>query len=349
MDKEDSKNKLNKPKKEKGEGKWEKLKKKFNIPKKKVWKWVWETIKDPLTLLLFAFFWLCLSSPAIFGAIAYWTTGKEKWLILSMSWIAFSAPPLPLPVTPLSIIGAIAFRQVIRKAVAKRKAKNEGKDQDFKPKKVTIEPLQEKVIPPEKALVEIVDIYNAGGAIASDEDLISDESYSTQMRNEQVLEEINRQKLDAQQKEDASNIEEQVEEGTSFIKLNQKRVMSTIEETPASLIESQESFIKLNPKVTQNKPFQTEDTPRNIENTQESIINIHTEAIHSKPPEEDEKPKENTEFVSLSDEMLIDSKSLLEGNAAEISPEYTLNINTQEKFQVVTFEKLQEDKETEHK
>jgi hypothetical protein len=347
MDKEDSENKPNKPKKEKGEGKWEKLKKKFNIPKKKVWKWVWETIKDPLTLLLFAFFWLCLSSPAIFGAIAYWATGKEKWLILSMSWIAFSAPPLPLPVTPLSIIGAIAFRQVIRKAVAKHKAKKEGKDQDFKPKKVTVEPLQEKVIPPEKALVEIVDIYNAGGAIASDEDLISDESYSTQIHNVQVLEETNRQNLEAQKKEEASIIEEQAEVDSSFLKLNQKRVMSTIEETPSSLIESQESVIKLNPLIKQNKPFQNEVPPKKTTNTQQSAITLNSGTTQNEPYEEAEKPKENIETVSLEDEILLDTNLLFEENNTEINPGYKLNIDKEEKFQVVTFEKIQE--ETEHK
>ena len=52
----------------------ENQKKKFNIPKKKIWGWIKETVKDPLTLLLFATLWLVLSSPAIFGVIAYWAS-----------------------------------------------------------------------------------------------------------------------------------------------------------------------------------------------------------------------------------------------------------------------------------
>lgn len=304
------------------------FKKKFNIPKKKIWKWIWDTIKDPLTLLLFAFLWLCLASPAIFGVIAYWATGKEKWLILSGSWIAFTAPPLPLPVTPLSIAGAIGLRQVIRKAVAKRKAKKEEIGQSFKPKKVVVEPLQEKAIPPEKALVEIVDIYSTGEAIASDEHFISDDSYVVQIHNANVQEEINRENNESIEKsynnDNVKLTEAQEGEETSFIKLNPKRVMSTIDENSGDENNSQESYIKLNPNMIQNTPFEEEEKQKII------TVKLH-----------------NTDNLSLAHEEMLGEETNSEEKEAELNPEYTLNVNanTDEKFHVVTFQKIEEAKE----
>lgn len=163
----------------------EKEKKKFNIPKKKIWGWIKETVKDPLTLLLFAVIWLVLSSPAIFGVIAYWASKEERWLVLSGSWIAFTAPPLPLPVTPLSIAGAIALRAVIRKAGVKNKARKEeaaNKRRAEKMRALAKKEADNELVANSK-LVEIVDIYNTGSVSVSDEELITGVEYVPGMEN----------------------------------------------------------------------------------------------------------------------------------------------------------------------
>lgn len=160
-------------------------KKKFTIPKKKIWKWIKETVKDPLTLLLFATLWLVLSSPAIFGVIAYWASKEERWLVLSGSWIAFTAPPLPLPVTPLSIAGAIALRAVIRKAGEKNKARKEEAANKRRAEKMRVLAKKEadRELVANSTLVKIVDIYNTGSVSLSDEELITGDEYVPGMEN----------------------------------------------------------------------------------------------------------------------------------------------------------------------
>ena len=209
----------------------EKEKKKFNIPKKKIWGWIKETVKDPLTLLLFAVLWLILSSPAIFGVIAYWASKEERWLVLSGSWIAFTAPPLPLPVTPLSIAGAIALRAVIRKAGIKNKARKEeaaNKKRAEKMRALAKKEADNELVANSK-LVEIVDIYNTGSVSISDEELITGVEYVPGMENLQKRldskppgEEINIISPSKETLEDRSLIENQEEEG--------------IEPTPASSV-----------------------------------------------------------------------------------------------------------------
>jgi hypothetical protein len=239
----------------------EKEKKKFNIPKKKIWGWIKETVKDPLTLLLFAVLWLILSSPAIFGVIAYWASKEERWLVLSGSWIAFTAPPLPLPVTPLSIAGAIALRAVIRKAGIKNKARKEeaaNKRRAEKMRALAKKEADNELVANSK-LVEIVDIYNTGSVSISDEGLITGVEYVPGMENLQKRldskppgEEINSISPSKETVEYRSLIENQQEEGIeptketlddrSLIENQEEEVIEPTKETldDRSLIESQQ-------------------------------------------------------------------------------------------------------------
>lgn len=160
--------------------KGEKKKRKSKLPTEKLWVWIKETAKDPLTLVFFAALCILFATPAIFGIIAYMVTKQEKWLILSGSWIAFTAPPLPLPVYPLAAAGAIALRQVVRKSAAKKKLKKEDIEKGEKLLKAVPEVTQEDIFEAQsekRALVDIVDIYDMSSVEMPDANLISDENY----------------------------------------------------------------------------------------------------------------------------------------------------------------------------
>ncbi len=83
--------------------------------KRKFWLWVKSIIKDPIALITFGVVWVLLESPAIFGMLAFWLTGKEAWLALFTSWVALTALPLPIPVAPISLGAAIAMHHFVRK------------------------------------------------------------------------------------------------------------------------------------------------------------------------------------------------------------------------------------------
>lgn len=244
----------------------EKEKKKFNIPKKKIWGWIKETVKDPLTLLLFAVIWLVLSSPAIFGVIAYWASKEERWLVLSGSWIAFTAPPLPLPVTPLSIAGAIALRAVIRKAGIKNKARKEeaaNKKRAEKMRALAKKEADNELVANSK-LVEIVDIYNTGSVSISDEELITGVEYVPGMENLQ-------KRLDSKRPgEEINSISPSKEtvEYRSLIENQEEDVIEPTKETleDRSLIESQqEEGIEVTPASSViEKSLPEEVSPKTI-------------------------------------------------------------------------------------
>lgn len=80
-----------------------------------------QKLKDPTFFIAFVITWILLESPAIFGYIVYFVTKAEKWLVIATGWVALTAPPLPIPVLPISVTVAFAVVAI------KKKIKKGGK------------------------------------------------------------------------------------------------------------------------------------------------------------------------------------------------------------------------------
>lgn len=86
-------------------------------------------LKDPTFFIAFAITWVLLESPAIVCYILYFVTGADKYFLIATSWVALTAPPLPIPVVPISIaVGVSAVG--VKKLIKKKRERRNGKDSD---------------------------------------------------------------------------------------------------------------------------------------------------------------------------------------------------------------------------
>ena len=79
--------------------------------------------KNPIFWIFFIVTWAVLMSPMLFGGVMFVLTRNGYWLTVSASWIALTAPSLPIPVIPLSIAGGITACKIQRKI--RRKKEND--------------------------------------------------------------------------------------------------------------------------------------------------------------------------------------------------------------------------------